>query len=85
MTKTQIMASLLPNTHTYKAKADFGLPKCGAASHQKNNEHQCADAEDDSCWDQRVLVLNEVFKVVIALDHIGTDVGQRPSCKLQGE
>lgn len=58
-----------------KAKADFGLPDCGAASNQTENEHQNTDADDDSCWDQRVLVLDETVKVVIALDHVGTDVG----------
>lgn len=70
-------------TQTYKAKADFGLPQCGAASHQTKNEHHHADADDDCRWDQRVFVLNEMFKVVIALDNIGTNVGQRCSCSLQ--
>lgn len=72
------------HTQTYEAKADFGLPDCGAASHQTKNEHHHADANDDSSWDQCVLVLNETVKVVIALDHVGTDVGQRRSCSLQG-
>ncbi|KAA8577536.1 hypothetical protein FQN60_017592 [Etheostoma spectabile] len=71
--------------HTYKGKADFGFPDCGAASHQTKNEHHHADADDDSCRDQSVLVLNETVKVVIALDHVGTDVGQRCSCSLQEE
>lgn len=71
-------------THTHKAEADFGLPDCGAASHQTENEHDHADADDDRRRDQCVLVLNEVVKVVIAPDHIGSDVGQRHSCSLQG-
>lgn len=71
-------------THTHKAEADFGLPDCGAASHQTENEHDHADADDDRRRDQCVLVLNEVVKVVIAPDHVGSDVGQRRSCSLQG-
>lgn len=70
--------------HTHKAEADFGLPDCGAASHQTENEHDHADADDDRRRDQCVLVLNEVVKVAIAPDHIGSDVDQRPSCSLQG-
>lgn len=68
---------------TYKAEADFGLSDCSTASHQTEDEHHHADADNDSSWDQRVLVLDEIVKVVIALDHIGADVGQRRSCSLQ--
>lgn len=77
-------APLIVQTPTYKAEADFGLADCCAASHQTENEHYHADADDDRRRDQRVLVLNEVVKVVIALDHIGRDVGQHCSCCLQG-
>lgn len=70
--------------HTYEAEADFGLPQRGAASHQTEDEHHHADADDDRRWDQCVLVLDEAVKVVVALDHIGTDVGQRRSCNLRG-
>lgn len=66
-----------PDTHihTYKAEADFRLPDCGAASHETKNEHDHTDADDDGWQDQRVLVLDEVVKAVIAPDHIGSDVG----------
>lgn len=70
--------------HTYEAEADFGLPECGAASHKTKNEHYHTDADDDGRQDQRVPVLDEAVKAVIAPDHIGADVGQRRSCSLQG-
>lgn len=63
-----------------KAESDFGLPECSAASNQAKNKHHHADADDNSGWDQRVLVLDETAKVVIALDYIGSDVGQYRSC-----
>lgn len=68
-------STCLTHTHTYKAEADFGLPDCGAASHKAENEHDHADADDDGRQDQRVLVLDEALKAVIAPDHIGSDVG----------
>ena len=43
------LRSTLPasHTHTYQAKAEFGLTDRGAASHQAENEHHHADADDD--------------------------------------
>lgn len=72
-------------THTYKAQAHFGLPDGGAAAHQAENEHHDADADDDGRGDQSVSVLDEAVEVVIALDHVGSDVGQGRPCSLWGE
>lgn len=68
-----------------KAEAEFRLAKRGAASHQAEDEHHHADADNDRCWDQRLLVLNETAKVVIALDHVGTNVGQCSSCSPENQ
>ena len=70
-------------THTYKAQAELGLPQRGAASQQTEHEHHHADADGDGGRDRRILVLNERFEVVVAVDHVGADVGQRRSCNLQ--
>lgn len=64
-----------------KAEADFGLPQRGAATHQTENEHHHADADNDDRWDKGVLVLDETAESVIALDHTSADVGQRRSCR----
>lgn len=72
--------------HTYKTQPEFGLPDGGAAPHQAENEHHHADADDDHRGDQSVPVLDEAVKVVIALDHIGSDIGQsRPRSLREGE
>lgn len=71
-------------THTYKTKAEFGLPDGGAAAHQAENEHHGADADDDHRRDQSVSVLDEAVEVVIALDHVGSHVGQCRPCSLWG-
>lgn len=70
--------------HTYKTQAEFGLPDGGAAAHQAENEHHRADADDDHGGDQSVSVLDEAVEVVIALDHVGSHVGQRRPCSLWG-
>lgn len=74
----------LPASQTHKAEADFGLADRGAASQQAEDEHDDADADDDGRRDHRVLVLDEAVEVVIAPDHVGSDIGQRSSCSLRG-
>lgn len=68
---------------TYKAKADFGLPQCGAASHQAKEEHHHAHTDDDNGGDQCLPVLDKAVESVIALEHIGPKVGKRCSCSLE--
>lgn len=71
-------------TNTHKAEADFGLADRGTASQQAEDEHDDADADDNGRRDHRVFVLDEAVEVVIAPDHVGSDIGQRGSCSLRG-
>lgn len=73
-----------PETNSYTAEADFGFTERGAASHQAEDEHRHADADDNSGWDEGLPVLDETLKGVIAPDHVGTDISQRCSCALWG-
>lgn len=58
------------------AEAKFGFSERGAAPHQAEDEHHHANANDDGCRDHSLLVLDESLKVAIALDHVGTYIGQ---------
>lgn len=69
--------------YAHQAEAKFGLAKRGAASHQTEEQHHRADADDGDCWDQHLLVLNEAFEVVIALDHTGSDPSQHTAGGLE--
>lgn len=71
-------------TITHEAEADFGLADGGTASQQAEDEHDDADADDDGRRDHRVFILDEAVEVVIAPDHVGSDVGQHGSCSLWG-
>lgn len=71
-------------TNSYTAEADFGFTERGAASHQAEDEHHHANADDNSGWDKGLLVLDETLEGVIAPDHVGTDISQRCSCTLWG-
>lgn len=69
---------------SHHSEACFGLADCGAASQHAEEKQDCADAEDDGGRDQRVLVLDEALEVIVAVDHVGSHVGQRASCSLGG-
>lgn len=71
------------NTDAYQSEAKFGLTKCGTASHQTKDQHHHAYADDGDCWDQHLLVLNEAFKGVIALNDPGSNPSQHTAGGLQ--
>lgn len=56
--------------YTHKAKAHFGFTQGGVAPHSPDDEHHHSRGYDDACWDERVLILQEVVKVAVALDDI---------------
>lgn len=72
------------NTKSHHAEARFGLADGGAATQHAEEKQDGADAQDDGGGDQRVFVLDEALKVIVAVDHVGSHVGQRPSCSLRG-
>lgn len=69
---------------SHHGEARFGLADCGAASQHAEEKQDCADAENDGGGEQRVLVLDEPFEVVVAIDHVGSHVGQCAPCSLRG-
>lgn len=71
-------------TKSHHAEAHFGLADRGAAAQHAEEKQDGADAEDDGGGDQRVSVLDEALEVIVAVDHVGSHVGQRPSCSLRG-
>lgn len=70
------------NAKSHHAEAHFGLSNCGAATQHAEEKQDGADAEDDGGRNQRVFVLDEALEVIVAVDHVGSHVGQRASCSL---
>lgn len=67
------------------AKATFRLPEGGAASHDANDEHDDADADDDDGRDEGVAVLDETAKAVICSDYVGSNIRQKASSSPEDE
>lgn len=73
----------LKSTKSHHAEAQLGLADCGAATQHAEEEQDGADAEDDGGGDQSVFVLDEALEVIVAVDHVGSHVGQGSSCSLE--
>lgn len=74
--------SLRTATPTHRRQAAGAFTDGGTAADQPDDEKKRPHGDDDDSRDQSVNVLKEVVVVVIGDEHVGADVAEDPSGRL---